>query len=542
VTLAPNARYAVDLDALGLTTGYVVLETEGGAGSVVTLTYAESYGGPFTGGKRGKRTDNTHFTLGGFKDVYRPDGKREKYEFFWFRCFRFLRVEVETGNEPLTLWPVAYRETGYPLEAKTAPESSDAEWIAQLWDASLRTLRRCMHETYEDCPYYEQMQYTFDTRLQILFTYYVSADPRLARKTIDDFYRSTLPEGITQSRYPTNHPQVIPTFSISWISMLFDYYTLTADRSVLERYRPGMENVLGWFHRKRNTEGPNMGFIEKLGYWNFIDWPSEWDDIHGSVRAAFYGPSTIQNLMYVYGLETAAKILNVIGFHDLETYYLDEARDIQRLVRERCFDRERGLFREGPSWSGEWTQHAQVWAVLTETVTGSEAADLMTHVLKDDSLIKCTFPVQFYFFRALEKAGLYEKTETEWETWKRFLPLEISTIPETPYDDSRSDCHAWSALLLYEYPAKILGVYPVEPGYQVIGVKPQGLYLGRASGKVCTPRGEVSVSWEYQDGVFSICGSLPEGVKGKLTLPDGTERALEGGAFQHAVTLNPRLP
>jgi hypothetical protein len=528
-----RGSYSVDLDAGELTTGYVMLETEGGRGSEITLTYAESYGGPFSDGVRGDRLDYKKFTLDGFKDLYRPAGPGDRYEFFWWRTFRFVRIEISVGDEALTLYPLRYRETGYPLEVKTGPAAdagSTAPWLAELWDISLRTLRRCMHETYEDCPYYEQMQYTFDTRLQMLFTYYVSGDTRLGLKTIDDFHRSMLPEGIIQSRYPTNYPQVIPTFSISWLSMLADYYNQTADLSVLERYRPTAEHILLWFRRKKGK----TGLVENLGYWNFIDWAPEWGNIHGSVRAAFRGPSTIQNLMYVYGLQLMGSILELLGFNDLRAYYLEEAQSIQRLIREKCRDEKRGFFTEGPGFRDEYTRHAQLWAVLTGTVSGKEATALMERVLESGDLIKCTFPLQFYFFRALEEAGLYEKTETQWEDWKRLLPFNLSTMPETSYDDSRSDCHAWSALLLYEYPAKILGVYPLEPGWKAIGIKPRGLYLGKAAGEVWTPAGTVKVSWKCEGDRFSVSGSLPAGARGRLSLPGGGERDLQGGSFAFA--------
>jgi hypothetical protein len=241
--------------------------------------------------------------------------------------------------------------------------------------------------------------------------------------------------------------------------------------------------------------------------------------------------------MYVYGLLLMGRILDLLGFNDLRAYYLDEARGIQKLVRERCWDEQRGLFTEGPDFREEYTQHAQMWAVLTGTVSGKEAAALMERVLGSKDLITCTFPLQFYFFRALEEAGLYEKTESQWEDWKRLLPLNLSTVPESPYDSSRSDCHAWSALLLYEYPAKILGVYPLEPGWKTIGIKPRGLYLGKASGDVWTPAGMVHVSWECAGGKFSVSGSIPPGAKGKLTLPSGGEKELQGGDFAFSSTL-----
>jgi len=215
----------------------------------------------------------------------------------------------------------------------------------------------------------------------------------------------------------------------------------------------------------------------------------------------------------------------------MQEYYLSEAKSIGDLLLEYCWDEKRSIFKEGPAFSEEYTQHAQMWAVLAGIVSGDKASALMQHALTDKDLIKCTFPLKFFFFRALEMSNLYEKTEAQWDEWKRLLPLNLSTVPETPYDNSRSDCHAWSSLLLYEYPAKILGVYPLEPGYKIIGIRPHGLFLGQAAGYVHTPVGIIEISWEYKGKDFSIKGVLPAGSQGCLILPDGSKEELIGGPF-----------
>ena len=60
-----------------------------------------------------------------------------------------------------------------------------------------------------DTPYWERLQYVGDTRLQALISYVVGGDDRLARQAIDAIDDSRVPDGITQSRYPSALPQMI---------------------------------------------------------------------------------------------------------------------------------------------------------------------------------------------------------------------------------------------------------------------------------------------------------------------------------------------
>ena len=59
--------------------------------------------------------------------------------------------------------------------------------------------------------------------------------------------------------------------------------------------------------------------------------------------------------------------------------------------------------------------------------------------------------------------------------------------------DTRSDFHAWGALLCYELPAVILGVRPAAPGFPKVRIEPQVGTLREASGDVITPRGMIHV-------------------------------------------------
>jgi alpha-L-rhamnosidase len=95
----------------------------------------------------------------------------------------------------------------------------------------------------------------------------------------------------------------------------------------------------------------------------------------------------------------------------------------------------------------------------------------------------------------------------------------LTTCVEDPVNQ-RSDCHAWSALPLYEFPAKILGVRPASAGYGKIIIDPFIGSLSWAKGIVSTAKGPVKVDWTVSNGIFSIKIEAPKDVEKIVVLPD----------------------
>ncbi|WP_308635494.1 alpha-L-rhamnosidase-related protein [Paenibacillus silvisoli] len=523
----PGETHWFELDAGSLSTGYLQLWLAGGSGAEVRLLCSECYEYPMEpGGRRDKGVRDEWKegkSLYGPVDVYTVAGvgeadRPEYYEPFWFRGFRFVRLEVTALSEPLTLIGFTYRDTGYPLEVTGHFACSD-DSFRPLWDISLNTLARCMHETYEDTPYYEQMQYTMDTRLQILYTYMVSGDDRLARKAMYDFHSSLLPSGLLQARYPSVIPQVITGFSFFWILMVHDHYLHFADAALVARYRPTIDAILEWFGRRVGADGL-VGQLPE-SYWQMIDWVEEWKALYGAPPASRVGPLTVINLMYADALNRAADLNASTGRSCVAAEYWERADRVNAAVRASCFDAERGLFRDGP-FVEQYSQHPQIWAVLSGAVTGEEAVELMRTMLADSGLPKASIAYVHFLFRALSQTGLYDRTASLWDIWREQVELHLTAWVEDPVWQ-RSDCHGWGAAPLYEFPAEILGITPEEPGFARIAVTPRPGTLRWASGTVPTPAGMVGVSWRYDDnGAFCLRIDAPPSVPVTATLPDGT--------------------
>jgi len=349
--------------------------------------------------------------------------------------------------------------------------------FAGIWDISLRSLRRCMHETYEDCPFYEQLQYAMDSRSQILYTYMVSGDDRLARQCMDDFRRSQRADGMINCCYPHWGPNIIPGFAIYYIMMVYDHMMFFGDKKLVKKHLGAIDGILEYFDdhlEARGIVGKTGGHISER-YWSFIDWSVPWGPTVGTPPAGLKGPITMESFLYIYGLQHAAKLCDYVGRTLTAKEYRSRARALQEAVNAHCRD-ERGFYLDSPGVR-DYSQHCQVFAVLTDTVPLEEGRRLVLATLEEpQTFAQCTVAAMFYLFRALEKIGAYEKTEGLWETWRGMLRNNLTTCVEN-YVGERSDCHAWGALLLHELPAVILGVRPGAPGFEKILVAPVPGYL-----------------------------------------------------------------
>jgi alpha-L-rhamnosidase len=511
-----KTRAILLLDHGHLTNAFPVLATSGGAGSTVALVYAEAL--KDAKGNKGNRNDIEGKTIAGVRDQFRPDGgERRRFQTLWFRTYRYVQLEIETGDEALRIHDLHGIFTGYPFQL-AARFDSDLAWLRDVWENNWRGARLCAWETYFDTPYYEQLQYVGDTRIQALITLYMSDDDRLVRQAIEHFDDSRIPEGITASRYPSDLGQYIPTFSPIWVAMVHDYWMHRDAPEYVRGFLPGIRSVLAWFEQRVDE----TGLLGPISWWPFVDWARQWD--RGVPPGGVEGHSTVISLQFVYALERASELEAALGVPALADHDRDLARKVRDAVRDRSWDAARGLFRDTPEGS-TYSQQANVLAVLTDAVAPADQAALMERVLSDATLTQSTYYFSYYQLEALRKAGLGDRYVEQLAPWRGMLDLGLTTVPETP-EPTRSDSHAWSAHPNYGLLATVLGVRPAEPGFKKVRIAPHLGPLQRAEGRVPHPLGSIEVR---------IARTAGGGLHADVTLPGGLEGVLEWGAKEVAL-------
>ena len=513
------------LDQTFLTTAYPELTISGGKDSVLKLRYAETLSRP--DGRsydKGNRNEIEGKEFVGYNDEFISDGgARRLYRPLWWRTYRYLELDVQTRSEPLTIDDLAATYIGYPFERKAQFDAGTPE-IRKILDIGWRTARLCAHETFMDCPYYEQLQYIGDTRIQCLVSLYNSGDGRLMRNAIDHINDSRRPDGLTQSRYPTRGNQYIPSFSLWWIGMAHDYWRYVDDPEFIRGTLPGIRDVLRFF---QNLQKEN-GSLGQLPPWRYMDWAPEWQN--GDAPSEADGSSGPHDFLLAMAFQWAAELETALGSTANAEAYRKRRAQLFQTIPSLYWDAEKRLYADTPK-RALFSQHTNILAVLSGLVEGAAARELMLRILGAPGLAQVSMYFRYYLNCALAKVGEGDGYIEKLGDWRKMMALGLTTFSETldrPGAPSRSDCHAWSASPNIEILRTVLGVDSAAPGFGRVSIRPHLGKLPFATGSVPHPKGAVTVSLQPKGSQWAVAIQLPAGVTGEFEW-HGTKREIQPG-------------
>lgn len=516
VTVPPHTTAKLLLRQEAMISAYPTLDVAGGKGASITLEYGEAlYDAARRKGDRDLVEDRQVI---GFHDSFLADGGERSFSPLWWRTFRFIEIVIATGDAPLTLRALRLHETGYPFTQVAKFHSDDAE-LNRIWDVGWRTLRVDAHETFMDSSYWEQLQYTGDTRLEMLITYAVAGDPRLAAQAIDAFGETLVDGGLVPGRTPAREDNIIAPFSFAWVGMLSDWSQQQPDRELITRHLPGMRAVLDWFEPWLNEQG----LLRKNPHWNFIDWAGqEWDDRDHFPSWGKHNGSCLLTAMWVGALRQGAALETAHGDSARAARNLQRADHARSAIREHCWDAQRGLFADDGDRT-VFSQHMNVFAVLYDIATREEMRPLLERITvpgrgidAPPGMYTSTYYFAWYLVRAFEHAGMPERYFDLLQTWRDLLKLNYTTWPESR-GDTRSDTHAWSAHPTADLLGIVAGIKPAAPGYARVRIEPMLGPLTKLDATAATPYGPVTVRYRVAAGKLEAEITRPAALPGEFS-------------------------
>ena len=316
--------------------------------------------------------------------------------------------------------------------------------LERIYGASVNTLRKCMHEHYEDTPWREQAMYALDTRNQMLCGYYAFKGHDYQKENILFMSHGQREDGLLPLCFPTGIDIPIPFFSLAYFLIVRDYVEFTSDKSILKLLESTLSRIILAFEKRIDSTGLIANF--EYPYWNFYEWSEESNNENEITRTASdkyeIKYDLILNAMYVY----ARKIYDRL--YDKETC----VNGMIQAIHDTFYDESRGVYKLSTS-----TDISSKLGNSMAILIGLGGRELAEKMRNSDSINEVTLSMNTFYYDALlavdkkyisfimsdikSKYGkmLDEGSTTFWETdngWRDF-------------DDAGSLCHGWSAIPAY---------------------------------------------------------------------------------------------
>ena len=508
VTIPANASVCVLMDLEEYYCVYPKVTVDGGAGASIRLEFAEAlfHADGKTKGNR-DQVENLHFFGNG--DEFQCDGTPTDFDPLWWIAGRYMQVSIQTAGQALEIKSIALTESRYPFTWQSQITTSDPAINAFL-PLTRRAMEMCSHETFCDCPFYEQLLYVGDSRLESLVTYTYSTDDRLPRKAIALFDQSRTPDGLTQSRTPSWMKQVIPPFSLWWVGMVHDLAMWRDRPSAVAGFMPGVRAVMESVYQQINHDGlyqPTTG-------WNFIDWVKGWGA--GMPPNNSNEPIAPLHFHVAYAANLAAELEEIAGESLLAERHRRQLARLNTAGRQAFFDPLVKFFADDLEHQHH-SEHAQALAVLAGAVEPAERELFADALAGRNNLTRTTIYFSHYLFEAFASLGKIDAMFDRLKLWTGLKAEGFRTTPESP-EPSRSDCHAWGAHPMYHLYASVLGVRPASPGFKTVEIIPQLGPLDSIKGTLIHPRGEIHISVKRENDQLKATIDLPPGLTGVLKI------------------------
>lgn len=358
---------------------------------------------------------------------------------------RYLQVECEY---PLEVTYIGLRPTDRKVVSKK--KTFEDGVLQTIYDVSVNTLKKCMHEHYEDCPWREQAMYTLDSRNQMLCGYYAFKGYSYQRENLLFIAKGQREDGLLSLCFPAGMDIPIPFFSLVYLMQVSEYVEHTGDISVLKKVKPLVDKILEAFRRRKDETGLIANF--PYPYWNFYEWSDASNNEYEIYRK--------QDDVYIKQYDLILNCMYVMACSAYESLFGDDLLDKEMVctIHNTFYNQEKGLYKL--STNGEnYSQLGNSFAILIGL--GNEV--LADKIINDTTLIPVTLSMNTFYYDALLSVSnnytqyVIDDIKTK---YSKMLAQGATTFWETEigwedFDGAGSLCHGWSSIPVY-YLSKLI--------------------------------------------------------------------------------------
>ncbi|HEY0792216.1 MAG TPA: alpha-L-rhamnosidase C-terminal domain-containing protein [Chthoniobacterales bacterium] len=255
-------------------------------------------------------------------------------------------------------------------------------------------------------------------------------------------------------------------------------------------------------------------------------------------------------------MQEAAQLADALGKADLAAGFTIQAAVLKTAINAQLFNPRTGLYDVSDAQRGVADQLGNAKAVLYGVTAVPDQASVLQKLhaalYRTPTAPNATGPVPvqqssgsvqvgpftsgfelWARFEAGDTAGALALIRNEWGLMRQSSPYysggawEYVALDGTPgLGEGTSLAHGWSSAPTSALSKYVLGVRPVQPGYQTWLVEPRPGDLSWAAGTVPTPYGPIEVSWQNGAQGFRLEVCVPAGTCASVGVPVNAEGAL----------------
>ena len=360
---------------------------------------------------------------------------------------RYLELFAEL---PVKIRRVSLRPTDYPLNE--IPFDAGSDLRRDIYRICVNTLRLCMHDHYEDCPWREQALYAMDSRNQMLCGYYAFGETAFPRASLQLMAQDRRYDDLLTITVPCGMDLCIPSFSMHYITAVREYYEHSDDLSLLAEVWDKLKSISGAMI-KNMGDGMYRTFAGS-GHWNFYE---------SGISGSFGGDpepvaDLIGNCLFVLAMQSMAKIAGWLGCDG--SMYAALARQVRDSVNAVFCDRETGLYFYRTD-DRRFTVLGNSLAILSGAATGERAKNIARTIADADPCLQpTTLSMACFKYDALLMTDRERYRDTVLSDIERHYSVMLEagsttvwedSLGESAYDGKGSLCHGWSALPVYYF-------------------------------------------------------------------------------------------
>lgn len=436
----------------------------------------------------------------------------------------FRYCEIEGYENTISSSDVFRESVYYPFNDSAADFTSSNDTLNQIWDLCKYSIKATSALGIYIDGDRERIPYEADALINQLSHYGVDREYSMARRTHE---------------YLLDYPTWPTEWILQAVIIAWNDYMYTGDsRSLKSNYDILKSRTLTQLREKNGLISTTTGlqtpeFLSSIRFKDkirdIVDWPhvgilglnkNEGGEADGFV---FTDYNAVVNAYHYEALKLMSEIAKALKLDSDYRYYTKEAELFLSRYNKFFFNNKLGYYMDGDTTHS--SLHANMFPIAFGMTPNNKIKPVMSFI-KSRGMACSVYGSQF-LMDALYEAGesdyaLSMLTKTDDRGWYNMIRVG-STISleawDNKYKPNQDWNHAWGAAPANIIPRKLIGVEPIEAGFDKIRIKPQMSTLSWAKNIIPTIKGQINIEIENKEGEYSMMVTIPANMYSEVYLP-----------------------